>query len=149
MVQVEKHLMIYWYKTSNCSLYTCTHTYVHTESHMNQTVLVSCNHSYLFDKKTNISILSGFMVALNGDTIFPAVLNSLSDGEIVAHIHKYFCAIFPTTVYCKLFEVEKFHGWTRYIKFAGKFSRFAVHPGQNVLTYVHNFINRTHLLNSE
>ena len=33
------------------------------------------------------------------------------------------------TVYCKLFEVEKFRGWTTYFKFAGKLSRF-VHPGQ-------------------
>ena len=40
-----------------------------------------------------------------------------------------------STVYCKLFEVEKFHGWTRYFKFAGKLSRF-VRPGQNVLTCV-------------
>ena len=33
------------------------------------------------------------------------------------------------TVYCKLFKVEKFCGWTRYFKFAGKLSRF-IHPGQ-------------------
>ena len=40
-----------------------------------------------------------------------------------------------STVYCKLFEVEKFCGWTRYFKFTGKLSRFG-HPSQNVLTCV-------------
>ena len=40
-----------------------------------------------------------------------------------------------STVYCKLFEVEKFCGWTRYFKFAGKLSRF-ICPGQNVLTCI-------------
>ena len=46
------------------------------------------------------------------------------------------CISIPyNTVYCKLFKVEKFRGWTRYFKFAGKLLRF-VHPGQNVLTCV-------------
>ena len=48
-----------------------------------------------FDKNTNISTLSGFKVALNDDTIFPAVLNSLSEAELVAQTHKYFRATFP------------------------------------------------------
>ena len=48
------------------------------------------------------------------------------------------------TVYCKLFEVEKFRGWTRYFKFAGKLLRFV----QNVLTCVCDFINRMHLRNN-
>ena len=43
--------------------------------------------------------------------------------------------MYVRTVYCKLFEVEKFRGWTRYFKFAGKLSRF-IHPDQNVLTCV-------------
>ena len=43
----------------------------------------------------NISTLSGFKVALNDDTIFPAVLNSLSEAELVAQTHKYFRATFP------------------------------------------------------
>ena len=43
--------------------------------------------------------------------------------------------MFIDTVYCKLFEVEKFRGWTRYFKFAGKLSRF-VYPSQYVLTCV-------------
>ena len=49
------------------------------------------------------------------------------------HVCMYVCImyvrIYVHTVYCKLFEAENFHGWTRYFKFAGKLSRF-VHPGQ-------------------
>ena len=42
-----------------------------------------------------MSTLSGFKVTLNDDKTFPAVLKSLSEAELVAHIHKYFCATFP------------------------------------------------------
>ena len=38
-----------------------------------------------FDTKTNTPTLSGFMVTLNGETTFPAVLNSLSDAALEAH----------------------------------------------------------------
>ena len=44
------------------------------------------------------------------------------------------------TLYCKLFEVEKFRGWTRYFKFTGKLSQF-VCPGQNVLTCIDDAIS--------
>ena len=47
------------------------------------------------------------------------------------------------TVYCKLFEVEKFHGWTRYFKFAGKLLQF-VHPAGQKCAHVHT---RFHLSN--
>ena len=50
-----------------------------------------------FDKK---STLSGFMVALNGETTFPAVLNNLSDAELEAQMHKYFCASIASTQKC-------------------------------------------------
>ena len=42
-----------------------------------------------------MSTLSGFKVALDDDTTFPVVLKSLSEAELVAHMHKYFCATSP------------------------------------------------------
>ena len=36
--------------------------------------------------------LCGFSLALVDVTMLPDVLNNLSDGQLVAHIHKYFLA---------------------------------------------------------
>ena len=36
-----------------------------------------------------------YMVALNDNTTFSAVLNCLSEAKLIAHTHKYFCAAFP------------------------------------------------------
>ena len=56
--------------------------------------LVRTSYKFL-DKNTGMYTLSGLKVALNDNTTFPAVLKSLFEVQLVAHIHKYFCAAFP------------------------------------------------------
>ena len=56
---------------------------------------MTCFMTKFFDKNTSMSTLSGFKVDLNDETTLPAVLNSLSEAELVAHTHKYFRATFP------------------------------------------------------
>ena len=45
-----------------------------------------------FAKKTNLSTLSGFRQLRLEVIMLPLVLNTLSEGELVAHIDKYFFA---------------------------------------------------------
>ena len=65
---------------------------------MKQTIMLSLWKAYrdglsLLDRKASLSTLSGFKEFLISVTMFPALLNSLSDGELVAGIARYFLDI--------------------------------------------------------
>ena len=54
----------------------------------------ACTSYKFLDKNISMSTVSGFEVALNDGTTFPAALKNLSEAELVANILKYFCATF-------------------------------------------------------
>ncbi|KAK3517931.1 hypothetical protein QTP70_027909, partial [Hemibagrus guttatus] len=67
-----------------CKLHTHTHTHTHTRRRR------ELNPQPWRD--TSLSTLSGFKDARKHALLFPPVLNTLSEGELVAGMHKYFSA---------------------------------------------------------
>ena len=70
------------------------HTHTHTHTHylylslQNKENALTCIAYKFFARKVNMFTLSGFSLVLNDDIICPDELNSLSEEELVVHMHK-------------------------------------------------------------